>query len=226
MGDVARCSVEDEDLLYKLFGVNAELLIDHAWGWEPCTMDLIKSYQPENNSICSGQVLQYPYDFQKARNVAHEMAEMAALELVAKRMVTDQAVLTVGYDRESLEDPATRKRYRERITKDRYGRMIPKHAHGTANLGSFTSSGNKIAQEVLSLYDRIVDPDLLIRRLTLTLNHILPESDKRTDEPVYEQLDLFTDYEALRKKRENSIFVGTMAYASSCTLEKTEAITD
>lgn len=202
MGDVARCSVEDEDLLYKLFGVNAELLIDHAWGWEPCTMDLIKSYQPENNSICSGQVLQYPYDFHKARNVAHEMAEMAALELVAKRMVTDQAVLTVGYDRESLEDPATRKRYRERITKDRYGRMIPKHAHGTANLGSFTSSGNKIAQEVLSLYDRIVDPDLLIRRLTLTLNHILPESDKRTDEPVYEQLDLFTDYEALRKKRE------------------------
>ena len=202
MGDIARCSLENEDLLYDLFGVNAELLIDHAWGWEPCTMDLVKSYRPENNSISSGQVLQYPYDFHKARNVVHEMAEAAALDLVAKKIVTDQAVLTVGYDRESLEDPAIRKRYKNSLKEDRYGRTVPGHAHGTANLGRSTSSGTKIAEAVLSLYDRIVDPDLLIRRMTLSLNHIVPEESIRTREPVYEQLDLFTDYEALRKKRE------------------------
>ena len=202
MGDVARCSLENEDLLYDLFGVNAELLIDHAWGFEPCTMDLVKSYKPENNSISSGQVLQQPYDFHKARNVVHEMADAAALELVAKRMVTDQAVLTMNYDRESLKDPAIRKRYKNRLKKDWYGRMAPKHAHGTANLDQATSSGKKISEAVLSLYDRIVDPDLLIRRINLSLNHIVPEDSLSRDEPVYEQLDFFTDYEALRKKRE------------------------
>ncbi len=201
MGDVARCSVENEDLLFDLFGVNAELLIDHAWGWEPCTMDLIKSYQPENSSICSGQVLQSPYDYIKARNVVHEMAEAAALDLVSKAMVTDQVVLTVGYDRESLNDPAIRKKYRNRIKKDWYGRSIPQHAHGTANLDRPGSSGARISDEALALYDRIVDPDLLIRRLTLTLNHILPEETGKKQEPVYEQLDLFTDYEALERKR-------------------------
>ena len=202
MGDIARCSLEDVDLLYDLFGVNAELLIDHAWGWEPCTMDLVKSYQPESSSMVSGQVLQCPYDFHKARNVVHEMAEAAALDLVARRMVTDQAVLTVGYDRESLRDPAIKKKYKDRMKEDRYGRMSPKHAHGTANLEQATSSGHKISEAVLSLYDRIVDPDLLVRRLTLSLNHILPENSPEVSRPVYEQLDLFTDYDTLMKERE------------------------
>lgn len=205
MGDIARCSLMNEDLLYDLFGVNAELLIDHAWGWEPCTMDLIKAYQPENNSISSGQVLQYPYDFDKARNVIHEMAEAAALDLVEKKMVTDQVVLTVNYDRESLEDPEIRKRYKNRLKKDWYGRMAPKPAHGTKNLDRPSSSGKKISRATLALYDRIVDPDLLIRKLNLSLNHILPEESEEVKKPVYEQLDLFTDYKTLEKQREKEL---------------------
>ena len=202
MGDIARCSLMDEDLLYDLFGVNAELLIDHAWGWEPCTMDLVKGYQPENNSISSGQVLQYPYDFEKARNVIHEMAEAAALDLVEKKMVTDQVVITVNYDIESLEDPLIQKKYKNRLKKDWYGRIAPKPAHGTENLDRPSSSGKKISQAALTLYDRIVDPDLLIRKLNISLNHILPEDSEEARKPVYEQLDLFTDYEMLEKRRE------------------------
>ncbi len=202
MGDVARCSLADEDLLYRLFGVNAELLIDHAWGWEPCTMDLIKSYEPENSSFSAGQVLMSPYDFQKARNVVHEMADAAALDLVAKRMVTDQIVLTVNYDRENLKDEKIRKKYEGQIREDRYGRKVPGHAHGTVNLKGYTSSGKEICGAVLSLYDSIVDPDLLVRRLNLSLNHIVGEGSKEASEPVYEQLDLFTDYSALDKDKE------------------------
>ena len=202
MGDIARCSLMNEDLLYDLFGVNAELLIDHAWGWEPCTMDLIKEYKPENNSISSGQVLQYPYDFEKARNVIHEMAEAAALDLVDKKMVTDQVVITVNYDIESLEDQAIRKKYKNRLKKDWYGRMAPKPAHGTENLDHPSSSGRKISMAALSLYDRIVDPDLLIRKLNISLNHILPENSEKVKKPVYEQLDFFTDYKELKKQRE------------------------
>ena len=202
MGDIARCSLMNENLLYDLFGVNAELLIDHAWGWEPCTMDLIKDYRPENNSISSGQVLQYPYDFEKARNVVHEMAEAAALDLVDKKMVTDQVVLTVNYDIESLEDPAIRKKYKNRLKKDWYGRIAPKPAHGTENLDRPSSSGKKISRATLALYDRIVDPDLLIRKLNLSFNHILPENSEEARKPAYEQLDLFTDYEMLEKRRE------------------------
>ena len=202
MGDIARCSLMNENLLYDLFGVNAELLIDHAWGWEPCTMDLIKDYRPENNSISSGQVLQYPYDFEKARNVVHEMAEAAALDLVDKKMVTDQVVLTVNYDIESLEDPAIRKKYKNRLKKDWYGRIAPKPAHGTENLDRPSSSGRKISRATLALYDRIVDPDLLIRKLNLSFNHILPENSEEARKPAYEQLDLFTDYEMLEKRRE------------------------
>ncbi len=202
MGDIARCSLMNENLLYDLFGVNAELLIDHAWGWEPCTMDLIKDYRPENNSISSGQVLQYPYDFEKARNVVHEMAEAAALDLVDKKMVTDQVVLTVNYDIESLEDPAIRKKYKNRLKKDWYGRIAPQPAHGTENLDRPSSSGKKISRATLALYDRIVDPDLLIRKLNLSFNHILPENSEEARKPAYEQLDLFTDYEMLEKRRE------------------------
>lgn len=207
MGDIARCSLGgphdfyNEDLLYQMFGINAELLIDHAWGWEPCTMEDVKAYRPENNSFCSGQVLQCPYTFEKARLVVHEMADGVALDLVDKRLVTDQLVLTVGYDIENLTDPARRKKYKGPITTDRYGRQIPKHAHGTVNLDCQTSSERLIEEAILRLYDEIVDPELLIRRLTVTTNHVVDESEARERYSEPEQLDLFTDYEALERKR-------------------------
>ena len=179
MGDVARCSLKDEDLLYKLFGVKAELLIDHAWGWEPCTIDYIKAYKPENRSFSAGQVLPCPYDFEKARIVVLEMADAAALDLVEKRLTADQMVLTVVYDNENLTDPVIRERYRGPVKKDWYGRMAPKPAHGTVNLGRFTSSSRIITDAVLGLYDRIVDPDLLIRRVFLTTNHVVEEAETK-----------------------------------------------
>ena len=201
MGDVALCSVEREGLLYKLFGVNAELLIDHAWGWEPVTMDYVKAYRPETNSLSSGQVLTEPYTFQKARVVAQEMADAVTLDLVSKRLVTDQLVLTVGYDIESLTNQEIRVKYQGAVTTDHYGRQVPKHAHGTVNLDRHTSSTKQIMEAVTSLYDRIVNPDLLIRRLTLATNHVISEdcARKTSKEPV--QLDLFTDYEALQKQQ-------------------------
>ena len=201
MGDVALCSVKREGLLYKLFGVNAELLIDHAWGWEPVTMDYVKAYRPETNSLSSGQVLTEPYTFQKARVVVREMADTTALNLVSKRLVTDQLVLTVGYDIESLTNPDIRAKYHGDVTTDHYGRQVPKHAHGTVNLGKHTSSTSKIMEAVASLYDRIVNPDLLIRRLTLSTNHIISEEDARKTSSSPIQLDLFTDYEALEAQR-------------------------
>ena len=174
MGDIARCSIGDEDLLYRLFGINAELLIDHAWGWEPCTMEAIKAYRPEFNSLSSGQVLQEPYTFQKARVVTQEMAEAMALDLLDKKLVTDQVVLTVGYDRESLADPAIG--YTGEVTTDYYGRSVPKHAHGTENLARLTSSARLITQAAMALYDRHVNPRLLIRRINITVNHVEDET--------------------------------------------------
>ena len=210
MGKVARCSVEKEDLLYRLFGVNAELLIDHAWGWEPCTIDLVKAYRPETNSMSSGQVLMEPYTFEKARNVVMEMADAVSLELVSKRLVADQLVLTVSYDRENLTRPEIAAQYHGEIVTDHYGRPVPKHAHGTANLGAHSSSSKKIIEAVVSLYDRIVDRHLLIRRLNISTNHVvyeeLPGLAPSRQEKKPEQLDLFTDYdgqvaeEARRKK--------------------------
>ena len=201
MGDVALCSVKREELLYKLFGVNAELLIDHAWGWEPVTMEYVKSYRPETNSLSSGQVLNEPYTFQKARVVVQEMADAVALDLVSKRLVTDQMVLTVGYDIVSLTNPDIRSRYHGDVTTDHYGRQVPKHAHGTINLGKHTSSTRQIMEAVASLYNRIVNPDLLIRRLTLTTNHVISEESARKTNAAPVQLDLFTDYEALREQQ-------------------------
>ena len=200
MGDVARCSVENEDLLYKLFGVNAELLIDHSWGWEPCTMPEVKAYKPGSRSSVSGQVLQEPYPADKARVVVREMADNLALDLVDNGMVTNQLVLTVGYDRENLDDPRRRDTYHGEITTDRYGRKIPKHAHGTINLDGYTSSGEELIRATGELYDRIVDPKLLIRRLSLSANHLLDEAGapKRGEA---EQMDLFTDY-AAKEQRE------------------------
>ena len=206
MGDIARCSVGapneyyNEELLYRIFGVNAELLIDHAWGWEPCTMSDIKSYKPDNNSVGTGQVLRCPYDFQKARVIVWEMTDLLVLDLVEKGLVTDQLVLTVGYDIENLSDPDIRKKYKGAVTIDRYGRQVPKHAHGTANIGEYTSSTKKIIDAMLELYDRIVDADLLVRRINISANHVIEEADV-PKENTYEQFDLFTDYEKIEKDK-------------------------
>ena len=207
MGDVARCSMGkdtdyyNEDLLYKLFGINAELLIDHAWGWEPTTIAEIKSYRPEKNSLSTGQVLQCPYTAQKARLIVKEMTDLLVLDLVDKKLVTDQMVLTVGYDIESLTNPEIRRKYHGEVTTDRYGRHVPKHAHGTANLSCQTSSTKLIMKAVEELYDRIINPDLLVRRITVVASRVVPESEAEQKE-VFEQLDLFTDYQALEQERE------------------------
>ena len=195
MGDVARCSLGrqndflNEDLLYRLFGVNAELLIDHAWGWEPCTMADIKAYKPESSSVGSGQVLQCPYPLEKARLAVHEMADLLSLDLVDKGLAADQIVLTVGYDMENLKNG--NRSYSGETTTDRYGRKIPKHAHGTANLDRYTSSSRLIIQAALELFDRIVNPDLLVRRLYLTANHVLTEKDV-PENSSGQQLSLFS----------------------------------
>lgn len=237
MGDVARCSLGGEhdyhnmELLYETFGVNAELLIDHAWGVEPCTIAQIKAYKPENNSIGSGQVLHCAYDHAKTKLIVREMTELLVLDLVDKALVTDQMVLTVGYDIENLTDPKRRAQYHGEVTTDRYGRQVPKHAHGTANLGQQTSSTRLILEAVMDLYDRIVDPALLVRRVYVTANHVREEKGQRGEiadglreemgtqgaderregqdamQMVYEQLDLFTDYEERerRQKKEEAL---------------------
>jgi DNA polymerase V len=205
MGDVARCSLgkpnefHNEALLYKLFGINAELLIDHAWGYEPCTIKDIKNYKPSTNSISSGQVLHCAYNFKAARLVVHEMTDLLVLDLVDKKLVTDQVVLTIGYDIENLTNPEIK--YKGEITTDNYGRKFPKHAHGTANIGRQTSSSKMIISAVTELYDKIVNPNLLIRRITVTANRVIDEKDIKQDVTSH-QLDLFTDYEAEEKQRE------------------------
>lgn len=202
MGDVARCSVYNEDLLYKLFGKNAELLIDHAWGWEPCTVAAVKAYRPENNSLGSGQVLHQPYTAEKARLVLREMADLLSLDLVSKRLVTNQLVVTIGYDRENLSTPDQKKQYHGEVTKDHYGREIPKHSHGTQNLERYTSSTKMIVGAATELFDRIADKKLLVRRLNIVAAHVIPESEAPKKEPGFEQLDLFTDYAAEQAKQE------------------------
>ena len=215
MGDVARCSIGkkteyfNEDLLYDAFGINAELLIDHAWGYEPCRISDIKAYKPETNSISQGQVLQEPYDFQKARIIVREMADQLALEMVDKRITTDQMILTVGYDIENVNDPDRMKNYKGPFETDPYGRRIPKSAHGTINLTRRTSSARIILQAISSLYDRIVHEDLLVRRMYVVAAHVLNESE--SGEQQMEQLDMFTDYEKedreldREKKRQEAI---------------------
>lgn len=199
MGKLARASLTKQPFLYKLFGVNAELLIDHAWGWEPCTMAAVKAYRPETNSLSSGQVLQSAYTKTKARAVVMEMADAIALDLVDKHLVTDQLVLTISYDADSLKDPEARDSYDGEITTDYYGRPAPKHAHGTANLEQLTSSSRMIIDAVMEIYDRIVNPKLLVRRINITTNHVVDESKaKERQQPI--QLELFTDYEELERK--------------------------
>ena len=200
MGKLARTSIENEELLYQLFGVNAELLIDHAWGWEPCTMEAVKAYRPATNSLSSGQVLQEPYDVEKARVVIEEMAEGLALDLVAKRQVADQLVLTVGYDAECLTRPEIREKYHGEIVTNYYGKPVPKHAHGTFNFDKPNSSSRLIMNGATEVFDRCVNPDLLVRRLNLTVNHVVSQ-DAVKENLVPQQLDLFTDYEALEKQQ-------------------------
>jgi len=209
MGDIARCSIGgpkdfyNEELLYKLFGINAELLIDHAWGWEPTTIELIKAYKPSVNCTSSGQVLQHPYNFEMAKLIVREMTDLLVLDLVEKRLVTDQIVLTVGYDIENLTNPSIRAKYKGEVTTDGYGRQIPKHAHGTANLGRQTSSTKLIIDAVMELYDNIVNPDLLVRRINVTANRLVDETTaKEASANTFEQLTLFTDFEAEQKKKE------------------------
>jgi len=208
MGDVARCSIGDdrnyynEDLLYKLFGINAELLIDHAWGWEPTTIELIKQYKPETNNLCSGQVLQCPYDSEKAKLIVKEMTDLLVLDMVEKHLVADQLVLTIGYDTENLTNPDTVSKYKGEVTTDRYGRKVPKHAHGTANLENPSSSTKLIMDAVLALYDRIIDKNLLVRRITITANHLTDENAIPAErQNAFVQMDLFTDYEAMEKQK-------------------------
>ncbi len=206
MGDVARCSLgrpgayHSEALLYRLFGVNAELLIDHAWGWEPCTIAEIKAYRPESSSICSGQVLTCPYPREKAGLVVREMADLLALELVDKGLVTGQLTLTVGYDAENLSDPARRLAYKGPVTSDHYGRAVPKHAHGTANLDRPTASAKRITGAVAELFSRITDERLLVRRITLCANRLMTEREAEAA-GTGEQLDLFSDAGARESER-------------------------
>lgn len=199
MGDVARCSLYNEDLLYRLFGVNAELLIDHAWGWEPCTIKEIKAYKPSTNSLSSGQVLQTPYYFDKAKLVTREMAEAMALELVEKALVTNQVVLTIGYDIDNLTDENIQ--YNGEVVTDFYGRKVPKHAHGTGNIDRYTASSKLIVDATMELFDRIVDKSLLVRRINIAVCKLQREKDVKENQ--VEQLDLFTDYEKKNKQEEN-----------------------
>ena len=216
MGDIARCSVGkpgefyNEGLLYDLFGVNAELLIDHAWGWEPCTIEDIKAYKPSANSISTGQVLSEPYDFEKTRLIIREMTELLVLDLLDKHLVTDRMVLTVGYDIENLTDKSRRNAYNGKVVTDRYGRKIPKHAHGTANLKEKTSSISIIMDAVMELYDRIMDPALLTRRMSVVAANVVDEREAEAQKTeTYEQLSLFTDIKAEeeRKKEEKAVLL-------------------
>lgn len=204
MGDVARCSLGKapqhycEDLLYKLFGVNAELLIDHAWGWEPCTIADIKAYKPSTNSLSSGQVLQCPYPFDKAKLIVREMTELLALDLVEKELVTDQIILDIGYDIENLAD--SNKGYKGEIVSDRYGRKVPKAAHGSENIGRQTSSAKLIVDAAMRLFDRVANKSLLVRRIGITAANLVKESETKKA-PEFEQLDFFTDFVKLEKQR-------------------------
>ena len=194
MGDVARCSLEQEDILYKIFGINAELLIDHAWGFENCTMEYIKNYSPVGRSLGTGQVLHCPYEYDKARLILKEMADSLSFDLLDKNLLTKQLVITIGYDFENLTNPLIANKYKGDISEDYLGRTIPKHAHGTINLNDYTCSTETIVSECVKSFDEIVDPDLLIRRVNIAATRILDEKQYKK-KYEYEQLDLFTNYE-------------------------------
>ena len=198
MGDVALTSIQNEDLLYKLFGINAELLIDHAWGYEPCTIADIKSYKPMSKSLNSGQVLHCPYDAEGGRLIVREMCDLLVLDMVDKGVATNQLTLTIGYDADSLKNPG--KPYLGEVTIDHYGRAVPKHAHGSVGFPIHTSSTEEIMDGVLKLYDKIINPDLLIRRVNISVNNLIRESE-RCDVTEGEQMDFFTDHEKRDKEK-------------------------
>ncbi len=199
MGDIARCSLHNDGLLYKIFGINAELLIDHAWGWEPVTIADVKAYKPETNSVSSGQVLSSPYSFEKGKLIVKEMTDLLVLDLVDKGLKTNQMVLTVGYDVENITDPELRRKYKGEVHVDHYGRKVPKHAHGSINLKEFTSSTKLITQAVTELYDKIVDRDLTVRRMYVVANHVVPNDAVPHEQ--YEQMDIFTDMDDIKQRR-------------------------
>lgn len=199
MGDVARMSVKNEDLLYKLFGVNAELLIDHAWGWESVTIESIKAYRPATNSICSGQVLHCPYNYENTKIIVKEMTELLALDLVERGLVTNQIVLEVGYDVDNLKNQAISSLYNGEITTDKYGRKVPKHAHGTINIDHQTASSKVLTEHIMELYKQIVNKQLLVRRINITVNNVVNENMVKTSD--YEQINLFVDYAEVNEER-------------------------
>ena len=201
MGDIARCSIKNEELLFKLFGINAELLIDHAWGYEPCTMKSIKEYKPSTTSLSSGQVLHCPYNYEKTRLIIKEMTELLVLDLVEKNFVTNQIVLTVGYDIDNINNNYIE--YNGEITVDRYGRKVPKHAHGTINLEHYTSSNKIIGEAVIELYDKIINKNLLSRRINIFANNLINYNDIKDNQ--YEQIDMFTDYKQKEKQHNDEI---------------------
>ena len=202
LGDVARMSVQNEEVLYRLFGIKAELLIDHAWGWEPVTVPDIKAYRPESNSLSSGQVLKEPYDFEKAKIVAKEMTDMLVLSLTEKHLMTDQMVLHVGYDTVNLATPEQKRAYKGPTKINHYGREVPKSGHGSVNLGKYSSSSNLIIEAVADLFDRVVDRNLFIRRINVTANHVLNETEVPQAPAEEEQLDLFESSAERRQKQE------------------------
>ena len=201
MGDVARQSIKDEELLYRLFGINAELLIDHAWGYEPCTINSVKMYKPTTNSISSGQVLKEPYDYEKTKLIVKEMAELLSLDLVKKDLITSKLVLDIGYDVSNLSNSANS--YNGEIKLDRYGRKVPKHAHGTINIDHKTSSTKIIIDNFVKLYETIINKNLLTRRITLTAQDVVNEEDYKNI-LAYEQMNMFIDYNklAIQRKKE------------------------
>ncbi|WP_290912784.1 DNA methylase [Eubacterium sp.] len=243
MGDIAKCSLGsdmefyNENLLYKLFGINAELLIDHAWGWEPCTIEDVKSYKPDTKSISSGQVLTRPYSFDETAVIVREMAELLALDLVDKKVTTNQIVLTLNYDTENIK-----KGYKGEITVDGYGRKIPKHAHGTSNINRLTSSSKLVVNAAMDVFYRIADRSLSVRKVSICANHITDENKTEHDNV---QLDLFTDYskikaeeDALKKERslqnamlriqkrygKNAILKGTNLQDCATTVERNNQV--
>lgn len=210
MGDIARCSIKNEELLYKLFGINAEFLIDHSWGYEPCSMKDVKSFKPATNSLSSGQVLHCPYNYEQTKLIVKEMTDLLVLDLVEKHLVTNQFVLTIGYDIDNLINSEMTNSYNGEVTTDRYGRKIPKHAHGTINLKEKTSSTKIIMDAIEELYDRIINKNLLIRRITIVANNVVNESEIENNKQE-EQISLFIDYKkqeqekARKRKNENNL---------------------
>ena len=209
MGDIAKCSIKNEELLYKLFGINAELLIDHAWGYEPCTMKDVKNFKPDTNSLSSGQVLHCPYNYEQTKLIVKEMTDLMILDMVEKKLVTDQLVLTIGYDIENLTNTEIKKKYNGEVIIDRYGRSVPKHAHGTINLKEKTSSTKIIMEAIEKLYEKIINKDLLVRRINVVANNVINENEIEKNNN-YEQINLFVDYKKeqmkkIERKKENSL---------------------